>query len=107
MSDLESDTNTNGQGINPWGSSDPDQIHKPHLERNHKQKMEIMRFDKKFQLTIVSIFLLFIAVLTTYDYFILSTGSNESRSRFSELLTVTVPIFTFLLGMGTQSGNQK
>lgn len=72
--------------------------------------MDRLRFDKAFQKWVVSIFLIFLAVMIAYDFavnFLNAYIDISMESRFSAILTVTVPIFTFLLGMGTQVGSNK
>lgn len=71
----------------------------PTFKERHEAEMIRLRFDKSFQLTVLKIFLVTIALLVVYDA---AAVHYSLDSRFSTILSVVTPIFSFLIGMGTQ-----
>ena len=67
-------------------------------------EMARVRFDKNFQLSILTILIISVALLLAYDFVV---TIYEGASHFQTVLTVIMPVFTFLLGMGTQTGESN
>ena len=87
-----------------FGSGGRDEQPEPTAIALAKQRlaaeMARVRFDKNFQLTILTILIISVGILLGYDFVI---SIYNGTSHFQTVLTVIMPVFTFLLGMGTQS----
>lgn len=59
-----------------------------------------LRFDKQFQLSVLSALLATILALLIYDVVAARLGTE---SQFQTVLNVIMPVFTFLIGIGTQA----
>ena len=73
-------------------------------KQQHEAQMARVKFDKNFQLSVLAILIATVALLMGYDLLVTFFGGS---SHFQTVLTVIMPVFTFLLGMGTQTGESN
>lgn len=87
-----------------FGSSEEPSKESYKLENVEMERLrqEAVRFDKEFQIKILKWLIATIFVLLFFDFVTTEWGSN-AQSHFQDIVTVIMPIFTFLLGMGTQA----
>ena len=82
----------------------------PHLDAL-KMEYSWRRYARQTQITILSMLLLIVIIVLVaemIDSHILARGSGQtSKTYVKDVLGYVIPIFTFMLGMGSRSHNDK
>ena len=82
----------------------------PHLDAL-KMEYSWRRYTRQTQITILSMLLLIVIIVLVaemIDSHILAQGSGQtSKTYVKDVLGYVIPIFTFMLGMGSRSHNDK
>lgn len=92
------------EGGEDFGASEVLPEGRIHLQKVELEKLrqEAVRFDKEFQIKVLKLLLMTVLVLLVFDFAIIELGS-KSTSYFQNMIAILMPVFTFLLGMGTQA----